>query len=159
VPETLSGRELLDAMRESKHTAALVVDEYGDLQGLVTVNDLMQAVAWGLDNPDGEQEAVQREDGSWLFDGLLSTLQLRQTLALDALPDESPGHYDSLGGMLMTLFDGVPKVGDTAQWEDWTFEVMDLDGRRIDKVLARQTDTIPSTFTVPPAHDVHPKTD
>lgn len=149
VPESLSGRELLDAMRESGQTAALVVDEYGDLQGMVTVNDLMNAVAWGMHKPGDKPEAVRRDDGSWLLDGLLSTLQLRQTLQLDTLPDETRLRYDSLGGMLMTLFDGVPVVGDTTDWEGWTFEIVDLDGRRIDKVLARRTtgDTEPTDIS------------
>ncbi|MGB7182844.1 MAG: hemolysin family protein [Burkholderiaceae bacterium] len=147
VPESLSGRKLLDAMRESKATAALVVDEYGDLQGLVTINDLMTAIAWGVENPVGKQEAVQREDGSWLLDGMLSTLQLRQTLLLQTLPDESPAHYESLGGMLMTLFGHLPTPGELTEWEGWIFEVVDLDGRRIDKVLARRPD--PKTETEP----------
>jgi putative hemolysin len=143
VPETLTGRELLEAMRADKATAALVVDEYGDLQGLVTVNDLMNTITGGIDDPMDEPQANQRADGSWLLDGKLSTLELRHILKLKELPDESPGNYDSLGGLMMTLLDRVPTVGEEARWGGWIFEVMDLDGRRIDKVLARKAETKP----------------
>jgi len=141
VPESLTGRELLEAMRADKSTAALVVDEYGDLQGLVTVNDLMNTIAGGIEYPQAKPQANQRNDGSWLLDGKLSTVELRHILKLKELPDESPGHYDSLGGLMMTLLDRVPTVGEEARWGGWIFEVMDLDGRRIDKVLARKDTT------------------
>ncbi len=137
VPETLTGMELLDNFRSSSTATALVVDEYGQLQGLVTLHDLLEAIAGEMPGgQDGESWAIPREDGSWLLDGLLPVPELKDTLAITAVPDEARGHYNSLAGMLMLLLGRVPATGDTATWEGWRFEVIDTDDRRVDKVLA-----------------------
>lgn len=136
VPESATGRDLLANLRAARSVSALVVDEYGDVQGLVTLNDLMRAIAGDVEGVAAEGPAIRREDGSWLLDGLLSTIELREILNLQSLPDEGPGNYDSLGGMMMAMLGRIPHEGDIAHWEGWRFEVVDIDGRRVDKVLA-----------------------
>jgi putative hemolysin len=139
VPESLTGMELLEQLRASGTQMVFVIDEYGEIQGLVTLQDVLEAVT-GEFKPHNEEEAwaVQREDGSWLLDGLIPIPELKDRLELKQTPEEDKGRYHTLSGMMMWLLSRLPNTGDTAQWEDWQFEVVDLDGKRIDKVLARQ---------------------
>jgi len=114
-----------------------VVDEYGEVQGLVTVHDLLESVTGEFTTANGEDSwAVQREDGSWLLDGLIPIPELKDLLDLKAVPEEDRDRFNTLGGMLMWLLGRVPATGDIAQWEQWRLEVVDLDGKRVDKVLA-----------------------
>lgn len=137
VPETLTAMELVEQLRQSHSRLMLVVDEYGDVQGLVTVQDIMEAVTGQFVAPNSaESSSIQREDGSWLFDGLLSIPELRDTLDLKSVPDETRGGYQTLSGMIVSLLGRIPRTGDVVRWEQWQFEVVDLDGKRIDKVLA-----------------------
>jgi len=123
-----------------------VVDEYGDVVGLVTLQDIMQALA-GEFKPMNPEDlwAVQREDGSWLLDGLIPVLELQDILRLVALPDESQAQYHTLSGMLMWMFGKVPSTGECTSWMGWRFEVVDLDGNRIDKVLASKENAADET--------------
>ena len=137
VPESLTGLKLLEQFRETGMQVVFVVDEYGDVIGLITLQDLLQAVAGEFKPTDPKDVwAVQREDGSWLLDGMMPVLELKDTLALTTLPDEVRAQYHTLSGMMMWLFGRVPSTGDQATWQDWTLEVVDLDGNRIDKVMA-----------------------
>ena len=137
VPETLTGLELLEGFRQGGRHVALVVDEYGEVQGLVTLYDVFEAIAGELRAPSIEDaDAVQREDGSWLLDGLIAIHDLKARLGLDTVPEEEFGRYNALSGMLMLLLGRLPRTGDVAVWENWRFEVVDVDGRRVDKVLA-----------------------
>src|SRR5690606_537336 len=137
VPETLTGLELLEGFRQGGRHVALVVDEYGEVQGLVTLYDVFEAIAGELRVPDIEDaDAVQREDGSWLLDGLIPVHDLKARLGLESVPEEEFGRYNALSGMLMLLLGRLPRTGDVAVWENWRFEVVDVDGRRVDKVLA-----------------------
>lgn len=137
VPETLTGLELLEGFRQGGQHVALVVDEYGEVQGLVTLYDVFEAIAGELRTPDIEDaDAVQREDGSWLLDGLIAIHDLKARLGLASVPEEEFGRYNALSGMLMLLLGRLPRTGDVAVWENWRFEVVDVDGRRVDKVLA-----------------------
>src|SRR5690606_21877531 len=137
VPETLTGLELLEGFRQGGRHVALVVDEYGDVQGLVTLYDVFEAIAGELRAPNIEDaDAVQRDDGSWLLDGLIAIHDLKARLALESVPEEEFGRYNALSGMLMLLLGRLPRTGDVAVWENWRFEVVDVDGRRVDKVLA-----------------------
>jgi putative hemolysin len=137
VPESLTGLELLANFRASTSHMALVVDEYGEIQGLVTLQDLFEAIAGEFQPPRGEDPwAVQRADGSWLLDGLIPIPEMKDRLGLKATPDEELGRYNTLSGMLMLLLGRVASVGDTVDWQDWRFEIVDTDQRRIDKVLA-----------------------
>lgn len=137
VPESLTGMELLDNFRASSSHVALVVDEYGEVQGLVTPQDLFEAIAGEFKTPSQEDAwAVQRKDGSWLLDGLIPVPELKDRLELDSVPEEDFGRYNTLSGMLMLLLGRVPHTADVAEWEGWRFEVVDMDQKRIDKVLA-----------------------
>jgi putative hemolysin len=137
VPETLSGMELLDHFRASSAQMVFVVDEYGEVQGVITVRDVLEAITGEFTTPtDGDSWAVQRADGSWLFDGLIPVPELKDRLVLKELPEEDRGRYNTLAGMIMLLLGRLPNAADAVEWEGWRFEVVDLDGKRVDKVLA-----------------------
>lgn len=137
VPETITGMELLDNFRLSDVQMAFVIDEYGELQGIVTLQDLIEAITGEFQPRDPETSwAMQREDGSWLLDGHIPVPELKDRLNLDRVPDEERGRYHTLSGMLMLLTGRLPRVGDCATWEGWRLEIVDMDGRTIDKVLA-----------------------
>ncbi len=142
VPETLTGMELLDQFRASGSQLVFVVDEYGEVQGMITVRDVLEAITGEFTTPtDDDAWAVRRDDGSWLFDGLIPVPELKDRLDLKELPDEDRGRYNTLAGMVMLLLGRLPKTTDTVEWEGWRFEVVDLDGKRVDKVLASLSPT------------------
>ncbi len=137
VPETLSGMALLDHFRSSNVQLVLVVDEYGEVQGLITVRDVLEAITGEFATASRDDSwAVQRADGSWLFDGLIPVPELKDSLGLKALPEEDRGRYNTLAGMVMLLLGHLPCTAESVEWHGWRFEVVDLDGKRIDKVLA-----------------------
>jgi putative hemolysin len=136
VPETLSGMELLEHFRVSRADLVFVVDEYGAVQGVITERDLLEAITGEFGAPsDDDAWAVQRADGSWLMDGLIPVPELKDRLELKDLPDEERGRYNTLAGMVMLLLGRLPKTADSVDWQGWRFEVVDLDGKRVDKVL------------------------
>ena len=137
VPESLTGMELLEHFKSSGVQMAFVIDEYGEIQGLITLQDLIEAIA-GEFKPDDHEDAwaIQRQDGSWLLDGIIPVPELKDTLGLEAVPEEDKGRYNTLSGMLMLLMGRIPTASEAVDWENWRFEVMDMDGKRIDKVLA-----------------------
>ncbi|THF67387.1 HlyC/CorC family transporter [Pseudothauera nasutitermitis] len=137
VPESLTGMELLDQFRASGTHMVFVIDEYGEIQGIVTLHDLIESVTGEFVPSDTEEGwAVQREDGSWLLDGLIPIVEMKDRLGLHTVPEEEKGRYHTLSGMMMWLLGRLPGTGDVATWEGWRLEVVDLDGKRIDKVLA-----------------------
>jgi len=137
VPETLSGMELLEQFRRQSQRVVFVVDEYGVVQGLVTPRDVLEAITGEL-RPEvqGEAWATPRDDGSWLLDGLMPVAELKARLDIRDLPEEDRGRYNTVAGLLLALCGHLPKVGERIECGDWIFEVVDLDGRRIDKVMA-----------------------
>ncbi|MEJ6001988.1 hemolysin family protein [Paucibacter soli] len=136
VPETLSGMELLEHFRAADAPLVFVVDEYGEVQGVISVRDVLEAIAGEFNAPsDGDAWAVQREDGSWLMDGLIPVPELKDRLDLKELPEEDRGRYNTLAGMVMLLLGRLPRTADVVEWNAWRFEVVDLDGKRVDKVL------------------------
>jgi putative hemolysin len=137
VPETLNGMDLLGHFRASGMQMVLVVDEYGEVQGLVTLQDVLEAVT-GEFKPRDQKDAwaVQRDDGSWLLDGLIPIPELKDRLDWKAVPEEDKGRYHTLSGLMMWLLGRLPQTGDKTAWEGWELEVVDLDGKRVDKVLA-----------------------
>ncbi|MBU3737700.1 MAG: HlyC/CorC family transporter [Rhodoferax sp.] len=159
VPETLSGMELLEQFRARAGRLVFVVDEYGVVQGLLTPRDLLEAITGEL-QPAAQTDAwaTQRDDGSWLLDGLMPVGELRSRLELQALPDEDRGRYNTLAGLLMHVSGRLPAVADVVECAGWWFEVVDLDGRRIDKVLARAVTTVPQGDTVPVSDPSMPRT-
>ena len=148
VPETLSGMELLEHFRVSSAELVFVVDEYGEVQGVITVRDVLEAITGEFTTPsDGQAWAVQRDDGSWLLDGLIPVPELKDRLEIKELPEEDRGRYNTLAGMVMLLLGRLPRTADHVEWDGWRFEVIDLDGKRVDKVLvsplANPGDTAP----------------
>jgi putative hemolysin len=149
VPETLSGLDMLSQFRHPHHgkeTAnpsgggrmVLVVDEYGVVQGLMTPRDLLEAITGELvqTNPEEASWAVQREDGSWLLDGMMPVQELKSRLNIKSLPQEDEAIYNTLAGLILAVSGRLPQVSEAIYAAGWRFEVVDLDGRRIDKVLA-----------------------
>ena len=143
VPESLTGIELLESFKNSGTHLAFVIDEYSEVQGIVTLQDVMEAIT-GEFKPSRPEDAwaVQREDGSWLLDGFIPIPELKDRLGLKEVPEEEKGRYNTLSGMVMLLMGRLPQATDQCEWEGWVFEVIDMDGKRIDKVLA--TAKIPS---------------
>lgn len=137
VPESLSGMELLEQFKKTATPIAVVVDEYGAVVGLVTPRDLLEAIA-GEFKPETNDKAwaVPRADGSWFLDGIIPVPELKDCLELKSVPEEDLGRYNTLAGMMMLLLERMPRTGDIVHWEGWSFEIADMDGRRIDKVLA-----------------------
>jgi putative hemolysin len=140
VPETLSGMELLEHFRQSSADMVFVVDEYGAVQGVITERDLLEAITGEFGADDGEESwATQRADGSWLMDGLIPIPELKDRLDMKEVPEEDRGRYNTLAGMVMLLLGRLPGTGDSVDWEGWRFEVVDLDGKRVDKLLVQRT--------------------
>jgi putative hemolysin len=141
VPETLSGMELLEHFRVSRADLVFVVDEYGAVQGVISERDLLEAITGEFgSSTDEDSWAVEREDGGWLMDGLIPVPELKDRLDLKDLPEEDRGRYNTLAGMIMLLLGRLPETADHVEWQGWRFEVVDLDGKRVDKVLVTRTE-------------------
>lgn len=137
VPETLTGMELLENFRDHHMSMAFVIDEHGEVEGIVTLHDLLEAVTGEFQPRNAADSwAVQRDDGTWLLDGSIPLPDLKDRLELKTLPEEDKGRYQMLSGLVMLLLGRVPKTGDHADWAGWRLEVVDMDNMRIDKVLA-----------------------
>jgi len=142
VSDSTNALKLLEIFREEQQTLALVVDEYGDIQGLVTINDLLGAVlgrVHELENDDDEPLVVERSDGSWLVDGRLSIEELRELLVLQMLPGEDDHDFTTAAGMVIAHYGRIPHAGEHFDFQGWRIEVVDLDGARIDKLLIART--------------------
>jgi putative hemolysin len=115
----------------------LVIDEYGGLLGMVTLFDILKSIVGELPQNAGDlqPQAFQREDGSWLMDGMMPVDEFKDLLELDDLPDEDRVGYQTLGGFVMNQLGEVPTAGQMFTWDQYKFEVMDMDGRRVDKIL------------------------
>jgi len=151
VPETLTGMELLGNFRESDVQMAFVIDEYGEVKGLVTLRDLVEAITGEFRPRDPQTSwAVEREDGSWLLDGHIPVMELKDRLELDTVPEEDRGRYHTLSGMMMLLTGRLPRVADAVNWEGWHFEIVDMDGKTIDKVLASRLPDVQPEDPPPP---------
>lgn len=139
-PETLSGMELIEQFRTKAVRMVFVVDEYGVVQGLLTPYDLLEAITGEL-QPDAQTQAwaIEQSDGSWLLDGLMPVGELKVRLDIEEdLPQEDRGRYNTLAGLLMAVSGHLPAVGETIDCAHWHFEVLELEGWRIDKVRARR---------------------
>ena len=136
VPETLSGMELLEQFRARSTRILLVVDEYGVVQGLMTPMDMLEAITGELQSDTQlEAWATRREDGSWLIDGAMPVPELKARLDIKELPEEDRGRYNTVAGLLMSVCGHLPVTGERIECAGWQFEIVDLDGKRIDKVL------------------------
>lgn len=138
VPESVTTTQLLESFRRARLQFALIVDEYGDIQGLVTLTDVLAAIVGELSVPEAleDRDMLQREDGSWLVDGDVGIERLKSVLDIsDDLPGEDEHSFHTLGGFIMHQLGRVPRPTDHFDAADWRFEVMDMDGNRVDKVL------------------------
>ena len=137
VPESTSGLKVLELFKKTGIHMALVVDEYGVVQGVVTLNDILVEIVGDVSSADELEnpQAVQREDGSWLLDGMLPVDEFFELFDIDELPGEHRGSYQTLGGFVMTHLGRIPAAAEHFEWEGMRFEVMDMDGNRVDKVL------------------------
>ena len=137
VPESLSGMELLEQFRERATRILLVVDEYGVVQGMMTPLDMFEAITGEL-QPGAQIDAwaTERADGSWLLDGVMPVSELKARLDIRQLPAEERGRYNTVAGLLQSVSGRLPAAGERVECAGWRFEVLDLDGKRIDKVLA-----------------------
>jgi putative hemolysin len=140
VPETLNAMLLLNQFKKRAERMVLVVDEYGEVQGLITPQDLLQAITGELHTPaQGEASSALQQDGSWLLDGQLSIQELKHKLEIEALPDEDDERYNTLGGLVMSELGELPVVGSCVAIEGWQLEVTQMDGRRVEGVRATST--------------------
>jgi putative hemolysin len=137
VPESMSILKLLEKFKKEKTHLAFVIDEYGGIEGLVTHDDILESVVGDIPSVGerGEPQATQREDGSWLLDGMLHIDKLKDLFDFRELPGERQGHYQTVGGFVISQVRSIPHVGQSFRWGNVRFEVVDLDGRRVDKVL------------------------
>lgn len=143
LPDTLSALDAMERLKGDRLGLALVMDEYGSFEGVVTASDLLEAIIGELEPPPppGAAGAVTRHDGSLLLDGMLPSDELRARLDLPQLP--AAGTYHTVAGLMLALLKRVPKEGDRIAWAGWRFEIIDMDGRRVDKVLAIRDETPP----------------
>lgn len=144
IPETITGMELLENFKISGSAMTFVIDEYGEVQGIVTVRDVTEAITGEFVTEDpSDAWAVQRDDGSWLLDGHIPIMELKDRLGLKTVPEEEKGRYQTLSGMLMLLTGKLPSETDKVIWESWEFEVVDMDGKIIDKIQATKIEEPP----------------
>ncbi|MGB9800885.1 MAG: hemolysin family protein [Thermanaerothrix sp.] len=144
VPDSMTVLKVLEALRGARVSLALVIDEYGGVLGMVTHYDVLEAIVGELGEAGESEEPllVQREDGSWLMDGLLPIDRFKEVFNLESLPDEERVGYQTLAGFILSQLGAIPTAGQTFEWNGLRFEVVDMDGRRIDKVLVSR---IPSS--------------
>ena len=137
VPRGMPALQVLDHIKQSGSHIVLVVDEYGGIEGLLTHHDILEAIAGDmpLGKTPPEPKAVQRKDGSWLLDGMLSIDEFKEIFHLDNLPGEKKDTFQTLGGFIFTQMGRVPSASEQFEWNGLRFEVVDMDGKRIDKVL------------------------
>ncbi len=131
IPETMFASRALELFKEKNTELLLVVDEFGGLQGLLTINDILEEIVGAMEFE--EPQATQRQDGSWLLDGMLEVDEFKELFNFKVLPHED--EYETLSGFTMTQLGRVPQPADNFEWNGYRFEVMDMDGRRVDKLL------------------------
>ncbi|MAT95526.1 MAG: hypothetical protein CL608_00040 [Anaerolineaceae bacterium] len=148
VPEGLPVLEVLKRFKDDKAQLAIIIDEYGELQGLMTFNDLLEEIVGDVPEvgDPADPEAIPREDGTWLIDGMFPVDELKEMFNIKTLPEEEGNFYQTIGGLIMIYLGRVPKEGDVVEWDRFRFEVVDMDWRRVDKVLL----TPLSSFGGPP---------
>jgi putative hemolysin len=137
VAETTRALNVLEQFKQTGVHLALICNEYGGIEGLVTLNDLMEAIVGNIPSVEYAEDLdiVQREDGSWLVDGLVSIDRVKELLDCESLPKEETGRYHTLGGFALDFLEHIPRTGEHFEWNEFQFEIVDMDGQRIDKIL------------------------
>jgi putative hemolysin len=142
VPDSVSAMDVLELFQENRAELALIVDEYGDIHGMVTPTDVMSALVGDVPAAHDQQDndAVRRDDGSWSVDGGLSMDRFRDLFNADVrFPDEGQGHYHTLAGFVLYQLGYIPRAGELVEWTGFRFEIVDMDGNRIDRLLVSRT--------------------
>jgi putative hemolysin len=145
IPESMGAFDVLERLKQKRTHAAFVIDEHGGFQGLITTSDILEAIVGDIPMPDETEEAdiIRREDGSWLVDGKVLADEIEELLQVNGLPFEEENLYQTLGGLVMAFLGRIPKSGDYFDWAGFRFEVVDMDGHRVDKVLIRASSQAP----------------
>lgn len=153
VTESAPALTVIEQFRASGVHIALVTDEFGGIEGLVTLNDIMEALVGELPSAEDQEDpmVIQRDDGSWLLDGALDIADLKDLLELDTLPDEAAGGYHTLGGLVMHVLERIPRAGEHFDCGRFRLEVVDMDGKRVDKVLVSALE--PASASLPDPDD------
>jgi putative hemolysin len=141
IPETMFASRALEILKEKGTDMLLVIDEFGGLQGLLTINDILEEIVGAMEID--EPQATQRQDGSWLLDGMLEIDEFKEIFDFHSLPHED--EYETLSGFVMMSLGRVPQVADHFEWNSYNFEIIDMDGRRVDKVLVSTLQQKPLT--------------
>lgn len=141
VPENMRVLQLLEIFKKTPDHIALVTDEYGGIQGLITLHDVLESIVGDVPSSSilPETQILQRKDGSWLVDGMLPIDEFKEQFDIDMLPEEEKGTYRTVGGFSMRQIGSIPKVGDSFTWHKFNFKIVKMDGRRVDKVLINIT--------------------
>ena len=142
IPETMLASRALEVFKEKNAELMFVIDEFGSVQGMLTLNDIIEEIVGDI---EAESQATQRQDGSWLLDGMLEVDNFKEIFKVESLPHED--EYETLSGFVMMSLGRVPQAADHFEWNGLRFEVMDMDGRRVDKVLVT---------TLPPRSNTQP---
>lgn len=137
VPESMKALRVIGKFKQTGIHLAIVVDEYGSVQGVVTLTDLLEELVGDIPHIDelGEPQIMKREDGTWLLDGMLPIDEFKETFQIAELPGEKEELYQTVGGFVMMHLEKIPKEGDHFEWDEYRFEVMDMDEHRVDKIL------------------------
>jgi putative hemolysin len=137
VPELMPALQVMEVFRKGPMQMALVIDEYGGVQGVVTIHDILETIAGDFPSSDEaeEPEVIQRADGSWLLDGMLPVDEFNELFRPARLPGQEKGEFQTLGGFVMKTLGRIPTSGDRFEVQGLRFEVVDMDGFRVDKVL------------------------
>ncbi len=137
IPESMDPLQVLELFKKTGVHTALIIDEFGNVQGLLSLNDILEAIVGDIPsvNDDDEAEIVKRDNNSWLLDGLLSIDEFKEHFHIKKLPEEKAGVFHTIGGFVMHHLGKIPSAGDTFEWDKFIFEIVDMDGNRVDKVL------------------------
>jgi putative hemolysin len=156
VAEVMPALDVLGAFKKSETQMALVIDEYGSVQGLITLIDILEAIVGDIPSVDDMfEQVVQRDDGTWLVDGMMPIDEFKELFGIQELPDEEQGFYQTVAGFLMMQLGRIPTETDRFAWGDITVEVVDMDGPRVDKVLV----TPPQAEELPGQEDISGEND
>jgi putative hemolysin len=152
VPSSITAVQLLESFKKSGKHLALVTDEFGSIQGLVSLIDVMEAIVGDLPQPGDRRmpDAVQREDGSWLVDGAMLIEDLKRRFVMGPLPREDSETFETLGGFMVDRFGHIPVVGENFVWNGWRFEIVDMDRHRVDKIMISKASPSASVPKSPP---------
>jgi putative hemolysin len=141
VPDNNSAYQVLEKFKEQKIHCCFIVDEYGSVQGMITLNDILEAIVGDMPEPESDEyEIIQREDGSFLVDGQIPFYNFLDRFEKTIWMNEGEQEFNTVAGFILHTLERIPHVGDKVEWKGFTFEIIDMDGHRIDKILVHSKD-------------------